>query len=648
MLSFFRRLVHSRVGVIVTFGVLIVIALAFAAGDVTGLRTTGMGALGGNAPVTIGKADLTAADLASRVQTDMAGFRQRQPTLTMAQFVDQGGFEGTLERQINSIAFDQFARAQGMVVSKATIDGQIASIPGLQGPTGKFDPQIYRRLLSERHLSDQSIRDDIAREALTQQLILPQIGASQVPVQLAMPYASLLLEKRAGEVGFIPTSAMKPGPAPTDAELQQFYTRNVARYSVPQRRAVRYALVGADQLKATPTEAEITRAYALAAPRFAASEKRNITQVIVPDQAGAVALAAKVKAGTSITDAARAIGLEASTQSAVTRATYAAATSAPIAEAVFTAAKGSIVGPIKGPLGSVVARVDAVDQVAARTLDQVRGELVGELTRQKTLAALATAHDAIDDALSRNATFDEIVATRHLTPATTSPLLSTGIDPANSSAKPDAALAPIVTAAFAEQQGDPPQLVPTAADGSFALVGIGRIVPAAPEPFAKVREAVVRDVSLDRARQAARRIAVQVVAAAGKGTSLVQALGKTSITLPPPQPLAATRAQLSVNPQGAPPPLALMFSMAPGTAKLLEAPRGAGWFVVKLDHVEPGDARARPPVVVATRRDLGRVVGREYAEQFAHAVQADVGVRRNAAAIAKVKAGLLGQGGPDR
>lgn len=647
MLSFFRRLVNSRVGVIVTFGVLIVIAIAFAAGDVSGLRT-GMGVLGGDAPVTIGKADLTTADLASRVQTDMAGFRQQQPTLTMAEFVTQGGFEGTMERQINSIAFDQFAHRQGMAVSKATVDGQIASIPGLQGPTGKFDPQIYRRLLSERHLSDQGIRDDIAREALTQQLTFPQIGASQVPVQLAMPYASLLLEKRAGEVGFIPTSAMKPGPAPTDAELQQFYTRNVARYSVPQRRAIRYAPVAADQMKATPTEAEITRAYALAAPRFAATEKRDITQVVVADQPGATALAAKVKAGTPIADAARAAGLEASTQSAVTKATYAAATSAPVADAVFAAAKGAVVGPIRGPLGWTVARVDAIDQVDARSLDQVRGELTGELTRQKTLAALAATHDAIDDALSRNATFDEIVATRHLTSAMTPPLLPTGVDPANPTAKPAAALIPIVTAAFAEQQGDPPQMVPTAADGSFALVGIGRIVPAAPEPFAKVRDAVVRDVSLDRARQAARRLAAQVVAAAGKGASLAQVMSKTGIALPPPQPLAATRAQLSVNPQGAPPPLALMFSMARGTAKLLEAPRGAGWFIVKLDRVESGDARARPPVVVATRRDLGRVVGREYAEQFARAVQADVGVRRNAAAIAKVKADLLGQGGPDR
>ena len=40
MLSFLRGIIHSKVGMIVTFGVLIVIALAFAAGDITGLASS--------------------------------------------------------------------------------------------------------------------------------------------------------------------------------------------------------------------------------------------------------------------------------------------------------------------------------------------------------------------------------------------------------------------------------------------------------------------------------------------------------------------------------------------------------------------------------------------------------------------------------
>ena len=54
MLSFFRRLTKSRFGVIITFGILGVIALAFAAGDMTGLGGTGSGGVAADDVATVG------------------------------------------------------------------------------------------------------------------------------------------------------------------------------------------------------------------------------------------------------------------------------------------------------------------------------------------------------------------------------------------------------------------------------------------------------------------------------------------------------------------------------------------------------------------------------------------------------------------
>jgi peptidyl-prolyl cis-trans isomerase D len=323
MLAFFRRLTHSKVGVIITFLVLGVIALAFAAGDVTGLSsmTGGAGITGGDV-ATVGKAEVSANELKTQAQTQLEGFRQQQPTLDMATFVNQGGFEGTLDRIISSMALEQFGRAQGMVVSKRSVDGQIASIPALQGPTGKFDENLYRQVLAQRKLTDAQIRSDIIRDTFAQQLTIPSTGATQVSSQLALPYASLLLEKRTGTIGFIPAAVVPAGAAPSDADLNTFYTRNIARYTVPERRIIRYAVVSPDQVKtqAAATDAEIAKAYQQDRARYAATEKRTITQVVVADQAGATALAAKVKAGTSLADAARAAGLEASTQAGVEKA----------------------------------------------------------------------------------------------------------------------------------------------------------------------------------------------------------------------------------------------------------------------------------------------------------------------------------------
>ncbi|PTQ61431.1 peptidyl-prolyl cis-trans isomerase D [Sphingomonas aurantiaca] len=648
MLAFFRRLTHSKVGVIITFLVLGVIALAFAAGDVTGLSsmTGGAGITGGDV-ATVGKAEVSANELKTQAQTQLEGFRQQQPTLDMATFVNQGGFEGTLDRIISSMALEQFGRAQGMVVSKRSVDGQIASIPALQGPTGKFDENLYRQVLAQRKLTDAQIRSDIVRDTFAQQLTIPSTGATQVSSQLALPYASLLLEKRTGTIGFIPAAVVPAGAAPSDADLNTFYTRNIARYTVPERRIVRYAVVSPDQVKtqAAATDAEIAKAYQQDRARYAATEKRTITQVVVADQAGATALAAKVKAGTSLADAARAAGLEASTQAGVEKAAYAGTASAQVADAVFAAASGAVIGPVRTQLGWTVAKVDKIENVAGRSLDQVRGEIAAALGIQKAAAALSDIHDKIDDSLSKNATFDEVIADQKLKPVTTPALIASGINPDDATSKPDPAIAPLVAAAFQAADGDGPQLVQLGTDGGFAVVALGRVVRATPRPLAQVRAAVLKDVTADRSRQAARKVAADVLARINKGMTIQQSLAQTKLPIPAARPLTASRAQIAADPRGAPPALALMFSMAPNTAKTLAAPDDSGWFIIKLDSIASGNAAGNDAAIKAARANIGRSVGREYVEQFAKAVRVDVGVKTNATALARTRAELLGQAG---
>jgi peptidyl-prolyl cis-trans isomerase D len=646
MLGFFRRIINSKGGIIVTFLVLGIIAIAFAAGDVTGLQTGG-GGVTGDAVVKVGDGQITPAELRSRVQSELEGIRQQQPTIDMASFVANGGFDATLRRSIGAMALQEFGEDVGMVVSKRLVDGQIASIPGLQGLTGQFDPAIYRRLLIERKLTDAQVRADIAQNTFVQQLVGPTQGAAQVPEQLALPYASLLLERRTGQVVTIPASAAAAGPAPTDAELQTFYRRNLQRYSVPERRVARYAIVTPDQVRgqAAPSEAEIAQAYQADRQRYAASEKRTVEQVVVADQAGANALAARVRAGATLAAAARAAGLEASTQTEVEKAAYAALTSPAVADAVFASQQGALVGPVRGALGFIVARVTGVERVPARTLDQVRGEITAALTRRKTTEALSALSDQVNDALAGNATFDEVIGDRKLTARSTPALAAAGIDPLNPASRPDPALAPVVQAAFGATEGDAPQLVGLGPDGSFAVVALARILPAAPRPLADVRQQVGRDFLADRGRQAARRIAAGIVAKVNRGTPLAQAVAQARVALPAPRPLAGQRAELvRGQPRAGQEALPLLFDLKQGAARLAPVPDGSGYVVLRLDRIDRGDAGRNRAVIDGARADLGRLVGREYAEQFARAARNAVGVKVDDAAVARVRAELTGQG----
>jgi len=645
MLSFFRRLTKSKLGIPITLGVLAVIALAFAAGDINNARS---GATAGSGSVaTVGGTSVGEAELRQRVQTAFQGYRQQNPALDMAGFVSGGGFEAIVDRTINALALQEFGNGIGMAAGKRAVDGEIASIPAFQGFDGKFSQTNYENLLKQQGLTDKGIREDIARDMLSRQLLAPTAGASQVATQLAQPYASLLLERRRGSVAFIPTTAIGTGAAPTDAELATYYGRQRARYTIPERRVVRYAAVKASDIAANvkPSPAEIAAAYNQNRARFAASETRSLTQIVVADQAAANRIAAQVRGGTAMAAAARGAGLDAATIAPADKAGITAQTNAAIANAVFGATSGAILGPLRSPLGWHVVRLDAIQPIAGKSLAEATPELAAELGKVKAQEALSAVHDRLDDAISGSATFDEVVADAKLTPQATRPLTATGLDPSLPPAQPDPVVARMAQAAFAAEPGDSPQLVQTDADGSFAVVGIGQVMPAAPPPLAAIRDVVTRDFVTDRNLRQARTLASAAVARINGGTPLAQAMAATGLKLPSAQSLNASRAELARQGGQLPPPLALMFSMAAKRAKMLEAPNRGGWYVVYLEAIQAGNAAGNAALIASTRQGLGSVSGRELNEQFTAAVRAKVGVKRDDAAIARLRGDLVGSGG---
>jgi peptidyl-prolyl cis-trans isomerase D len=116
------------------------------------------------------------------------------------------------------------------------------------------------------------------------------------------------------------------------------------------------------------------------------------------------------------------------------------------------------------------------------------------------------------------------------------------------------------------------------------------------------------------------------------------------VKLPPVQTLTATRREIARANAQVPPPMAMMFSLPRGKARLLPAPDGRGWFVVYLDKVVPGDSSREPALVQAVRTQFGAIIGEEYARQFTAAIRDDLKIERNDEALKKLKAELAGPG----
>jgi peptidyl-prolyl cis-trans isomerase D len=645
MLSIFRRGFMAKIMLVVLFLSLVAIVI-------TGFGTGGggLGDLGGLRSGTVarvGGEKISSDRLRDETQRQFERIRREQPELDMAAFLSRGSLEQVLDQLVDVTAISVFGREQGLGVSRQMIDRDIASVPAFQDLSGRFDDATFRRVLAQERLTEQQLRDDLEASLIRRQLVLPIAGSAHVPNAIASQYASLLLEQRSGIVGAVPSAAIGAAQEPNDAELAAFYRSNQARYTIPERRVIRYALFGPEQVAAAaqPTEAELQAAYRQN-PAYTARETRSLSQVVLQNEAQARALAQKIASGTSFAAAAAQAGYGPSDTAlgVNSREAFAGKSSPAVAASVFGAAKGATVGPIRSPFGWHVVRIDDIIVSPARPLAAVRGELSAQVQQRKATNALNDLATRIENAIGEGSSFDEIVAAQKLAVKETAPVTAAGAAPDTAGWQAPPELQPLLEAAFAMEPGEDPAVETVQENQRYALIAVARSIPAAAPPLAQVRDRVKADLLARRASERARAIATAIVARINAGTPPAQAFAQAPVKLPALQTLTATRRDIARQNAQVPPPMAMMFSLPRGKARILPAPDGRGWFIVYLDKVVPGDARNEPGLIQAVRGQFAQIIGDEYAQQFTAAIRAGLNVKRNDDAVRKLKAELLGTG----
>ena len=141
---------------------------------------------------------------------------------------------------------------------------------------------------------------------------------------------------------------------------------------IPEQRALRIARIGPEQVaNVAATDQEIAAYYNANKATYAPSDTRILSQVVVPDQATANAIAARAKGGATLAAAAAPAGANAAvtTLADQTRQAYAGVAGDQAAAAVFAAPSGAVVGPIQSDFGWVVVKVDSVKAGGGKTLD---------------------------------------------------------------------------------------------------------------------------------------------------------------------------------------------------------------------------------------------------------------------------------------
>jgi peptidyl-prolyl cis-trans isomerase D len=373
MITFFRRVMTSWVMI----GLLALIAVAFV---ITGVGDPfGGGNVAPGAMSKVGGKSITEGEFLTQFDRFMKKARADNPGITNAVAVKEGAVEALVGQLEGRAAIESFASEQGLSISDRAVDGDIASIPAFQ-VNGKFDQAAYQRALQSQSISEKDLRGEIRGAKLTQQLLAPVTIPSNAPRLLATPYASLLLEARRGSIAVIPSARFAAGLAPTDAQLTAYYRATISRYTIPERRSLRYALISKAAIAAATqvSDADIATYYGEHQDVYGGIAQRTLSQVVAPDQAIATKIAVRTKAGESFAKAAAELagyGAGDLLLGTLSQEKFATATSAAIAQAAFALPVGGLTAPIKSDFGWHVVRVDAVIPTKSRPLAAVRGEI---------------------------------------------------------------------------------------------------------------------------------------------------------------------------------------------------------------------------------------------------------------------------------
>lgn len=642
MLSFFRNIFKSKVGLAITIGFVALIGVAFAVGDVASTGSLGGGISGGENVAVVGGEKIAATELSQAATVSVDQLRQQNPTLSMEAFVQQGGLEETLTQLLDRRAISWWAGEHGIMAGNNLVNSEIRRIPAFRGNDGQFSEAAYQAALAQRKLTDAAVRRDLADGLLAQQVLVPASFGAKMPVKIAARYAALTRELRAGAVAMIPSSAFAPQGDPTQAQLSAYYAANKGDFIRPERRVLRYAVFGADALGSVePTDAEIAAQYNKDRAKYAARELRSFTQLIVPTKAAADAIAAKGPG--ALEASAREAGLEASKVTGVDKAAYSATSSAAVANAAFAAARGTIAKPARGGLGYFVVRVDSVTSNPARSLAQVRGEIADALRTEKRARALAELAADVESRIDEGNSLTDIAKVLKIDLQTTKPLVADGrvYGAAGETAPPT--IAPALAAAFEMEEGEP-QIAALPGTDTYLVFEATRITPSAAAPLAEIRGDAIEGWRRDAGQKSAKAAADRIVARVAKGQDLTAAIAAEKAALPAIQTVRMTRGELVQQGQRVPPPLALLFSMARDSVKRLEAPQDAGWYVVTVDDIVPGKIAPTDPLLAQASASLGQVLGREYGDALRAAIRKEAEVERNAEAITAIRRQLTGSG----
>jgi peptidyl-prolyl cis-trans isomerase D len=425
-------------------------------------------------------------------QTDLQRLqRQYRRAITNEEARQAGIDRQVLQQMISDAALDQEARNLGLAISDKQIAASIYEDPTFKGPTGQFDRERFLELLRDNGYSEQSFVNQQRTVYLRREIQEAIAGALTAPRSALEAFNRYSAETRSVDYVVLPAKAAGDIPAPAEAELKSYYEDRKETYRAPEFRSLVVLSVTPASL-AKPdlvSDADAQQLYeSVKAQRFETPEKRDVQQIIFPEEAEAQTAEARIKGGTDFADIAAERHLAPGDFELGTKAKTDILDKA-IAEAAFALPPDGVSEPVKSAFGYALLRVSKISPASTTPYADVAKDLKMEIAVDRARDDATKLRDKIEQSRSEGKSLAEVAKALGLETRSVDAVDDTGHDKAGRAVAdlPDSDA--LLKAAYAADIGSDNEVIETK-DHGFVWYEVAKIEPARVRDFNDVKNDV--------------------------------------------------------------------------------------------------------------------------------------------------------------
>lgn len=429
-----------------------------------------------------------------------------------------GVIDQILHGEIQSRLMAKEARDLGLIIGDEAVMTQIARIAAPIAESGGVSRgEALQRVLRSQGIGEQEFINSV-REEMTIGLLRNALvsGADAVPTDLARAIYQSERETRTIEAVVLSPAAVEGVEEPNDDNLKAYFEANKADYATFESRDVTVAILNeaAIESRITITEDDLRAAYERNINNFKRPSQREVEQAVFTDRTAAAEAYEKVNDGASLQSAAgnAYLGKNAFAQSGLVPE---------VAEPVFAAGEGDVVGPVESPMGwhVIIVGKDVGEQVTP--FERVKNTLERDLKQTRLMDEIVNTANELDDRLASGETLETLVGEYGLTTQTVKGIRQAGVFAGQEAFFKSfgSEAGNIIDTVFSYDAGEAAPVMELT-DGRFIAVRVDSVTPTVYKEYESVKGELKNRWVAEQRALLNRARAQDALAEAEKGTSL--------------------------------------------------------------------------------------------------------------------------------